>query len=303
MAHTSRPGFTGARSDRITAAYPLGNGYRWFIPALMRFNATDDLSPFGPGGVNPYAYCTGDPVNHSDPSGHIGIWEDIIATSFEDAARKQRESRLPDADSYSEAKQQYADDLAKYMHQSMAAQDALVAPADPAPTPPSPFAFDARHEEPKQGSIGEAKAPAAAPCPPATGTFKVPRPRRLRRRGLGLKQYQAAIEGQIVAAIPRENLSFALILEHVSAAPFRFKDVARAERQIMDRFVAVLAAHNVRASELADYTSGNVFKRFGFRQEHGPRLGIENEIQKGINVQTNRDRLYWLGFDSPNSTA
>jgi hypothetical protein len=35
----------------------------------MRFLSPDQLSPFGWGGLNAYAYCAGDPVNHSDPSG------------------------------------------------------------------------------------------------------------------------------------------------------------------------------------------------------------------------------------------
>ncbi|KPY35049.1 Uncharacterized protein ALO52_00166 [Pseudomonas syringae pv. primulae] len=39
----------------------------------MRFNGTDDLSPFGKGGLNAYAYCAGDPVNRSDPSGHVNM--------------------------------------------------------------------------------------------------------------------------------------------------------------------------------------------------------------------------------------
>jgi RHS repeat-associated protein len=38
--------FTGAYADAITAGYPLGNGYRWYLPGLMRFNAPDEDSPF-----------------------------------------------------------------------------------------------------------------------------------------------------------------------------------------------------------------------------------------------------------------
>ncbi|MNI63190.1 hypothetical protein D3C73_1185430 [compost metagenome] len=37
----------------------------------MRFISPDNLSPFAQGGLNPYAYCEGDPVNFSDPSGHF----------------------------------------------------------------------------------------------------------------------------------------------------------------------------------------------------------------------------------------
>jgi RHS repeat-associated protein len=66
-------GFTGARRDPVSAGYPLGNGYRTYLPGLMRFIAPDSLSPFGQGGVNPYAYCVDDPINRSDPSGHVGI--------------------------------------------------------------------------------------------------------------------------------------------------------------------------------------------------------------------------------------
>jgi RHS repeat-associated protein len=64
------PGFNGEHPDPLTGHYLLGNGYRAFNPVLMRFNGPDSLSPFGKGGVNAYAYCAGDPVNRSDPSGH-----------------------------------------------------------------------------------------------------------------------------------------------------------------------------------------------------------------------------------------
>jgi RHS repeat-associated protein len=64
-------GFTGEYQDPVTRAYPLGEGYRWHLDWFGRFNAQDDVSPFGVGGVNPYAYCADDPINHSDPSGHM----------------------------------------------------------------------------------------------------------------------------------------------------------------------------------------------------------------------------------------
>lgn len=65
------PGFNGERCDPVSGTYHLGNGYRAFNPALMRFNCPDSLSPFGAGGINPYVYCGGDPINFTDPTGHM----------------------------------------------------------------------------------------------------------------------------------------------------------------------------------------------------------------------------------------
>ena len=65
-------GFNGEWPDPVTGHYLLGNGYRAFNPVLMRFNSPDSWSPFGKGGVNTYAYCQGDPLNLTDPTGHIG---------------------------------------------------------------------------------------------------------------------------------------------------------------------------------------------------------------------------------------
>lgn len=64
-------GFNSERADPVSGATSLGNGYRYYQSVLLRFHAPDSLSPFGAGGVNPYAYCTGDPINHADPSGHM----------------------------------------------------------------------------------------------------------------------------------------------------------------------------------------------------------------------------------------
>lgn len=66
-------GFNGERPDPVTGHYLPGNGHRAFNPVLMRFNSPDRFSPFGQGGLNPYAYCLGDPVNRSDPNGRFSI--------------------------------------------------------------------------------------------------------------------------------------------------------------------------------------------------------------------------------------
>ncbi|WP_238337516.1 RHS repeat-associated core domain-containing protein [Arsenophonus endosymbiont of Aphis craccivora] len=82
------PGFNGERVDPVSGTYHLGNGYRAYNPVLMRFNCQDSLSPFGAGGINHYAYCAGDPINHTDPSGHLswqaitGIVAGIIGIGF-----------------------------------------------------------------------------------------------------------------------------------------------------------------------------------------------------------------------------
>jgi RHS repeat-associated protein len=50
-----------------TGWYLLGE--RPYNPTLRRFLAPDRASPFDRGGINRYAYCSGDPVNRIDPSG------------------------------------------------------------------------------------------------------------------------------------------------------------------------------------------------------------------------------------------
>lgn len=66
-------GFNGERMDPVNGTAHLGNGYRACHPVLRRFSAPDSWSPFGTGGVNPYAYCAGDPVNRADPSGQMSV--------------------------------------------------------------------------------------------------------------------------------------------------------------------------------------------------------------------------------------
>ncbi|MDE9463465.1 RHS repeat-associated core domain-containing protein [Xenorhabdus bovienii] len=63
-------GYNGERLDETVNQYHLGNGYRAYNPALQRFTSPDSMSPFGDGGINPYIYCEGDPINRTDPTGH-----------------------------------------------------------------------------------------------------------------------------------------------------------------------------------------------------------------------------------------
>ncbi|WP_336299062.1 RHS repeat-associated core domain-containing protein [Pseudomonas sp. WJP1] len=73
-------GYNGEALDPVTGHYLLGNGHRAFNPVLMRFNSPDRLSPFGRGGLNPYAYCLGDPVNFRDPTGQFAAIARILTS-------------------------------------------------------------------------------------------------------------------------------------------------------------------------------------------------------------------------------
>lgn len=70
----SRLGFNSELPELATNHYLLGNGYRAYSSVLMRFLQPDSWSPFGLGGLNPYCYCDGEPVNPTDPSGHMPLW-------------------------------------------------------------------------------------------------------------------------------------------------------------------------------------------------------------------------------------
>ena len=69
--HLSILGFNGQARDVMTGCDFLGKGKRAFNSGLMRFNSPDRQSPFGPGGINGYGYCSCDPINYTDPSGNM----------------------------------------------------------------------------------------------------------------------------------------------------------------------------------------------------------------------------------------
>jgi|GEM_PF-4542920 len=73
-------GFNGEHRDSDLEVYLLGAGYRFYSPSLMRFITPDSPfnSPLGAGGLNPYSYCLGDPVNNADPTGQIS-WQGWVS--------------------------------------------------------------------------------------------------------------------------------------------------------------------------------------------------------------------------------
>ncbi|MBV4507534.1 RHS repeat-associated core domain-containing protein [Pseudomonas sp. BW13M1] len=83
---TDNDGFQGQRVELSTGHYLLGNGYRAYNPALMRFNSPDSYSPFDRGGINCYCFALNSPTNFSDPSGHATQYmyrlQSILAADF-----------------------------------------------------------------------------------------------------------------------------------------------------------------------------------------------------------------------------
>jgi RHS repeat-associated protein len=85
-------GYIGERADPETGLMYLNA--RYYDPALARFISPDDWDPTLAGvGTNRYAYSGNDPVNKSDPSGHL-FDKDLAAKQAEDRKESQRKAEV-----------------------------------------------------------------------------------------------------------------------------------------------------------------------------------------------------------------
>ena len=87
--------FNGEQPDSLTGHYHLGHGYRQFSSVTRRFCSVDSWSPFGNGGLNAYAYCAGDPINRTDPTGHFWGIEAFFKQFLGMQAKAPKASRIP----------------------------------------------------------------------------------------------------------------------------------------------------------------------------------------------------------------
>ncbi|WP_256572061.1 RHS repeat-associated core domain-containing protein [Pseudomonas sp. NFACC05-1] len=120
-------GFNGELREARLGWYFLGKGYRVYNPVLMRFHSPDSLSPFGKGGLNAYMYCVGDPVNFSDPTGHVGQGRRLVLPSRSSAP-------APSLDSLTRSSRSTTANVYTTGSQPVRTEPTIIAPPPPPPT-------------------------------------------------------------------------------------------------------------------------------------------------------------------------
>ncbi|ANN67452.1 hypothetical protein BAU06_15110 [Bordetella bronchialis] len=268
----------------------------------MRFNAPDFYSPFGPGGINSYAYCAADPVNRIDPSGHMLA----LLHGMEDAASgMERAVEDMDLAEYESAKARHWQAFSKWLQHDL---------KDPDPPPPAaPFPLRADYDEvlrdrkpstaiapqqakndtiaspppqpspavplsPEESGPGmdpALAAPPAAPAPPpapAAGIPPAPAPSSLPR-----------------SALTRTNV----LLEGMRRFPLPTQTTPT---RLLERFMLGLQAYDVRVTQLADYQSREEMLTW---MGHSPSTLIESKQAQLTSRYHISAREFFFRFDLP----
>ena len=161
-------GYTGAYQDPVTGSYPLGNGYRMYLPELMRFNSPDRWSPFGKGGIHPYAYCAGDPINHVDPSGHFSVLSLMVEAMMAEEAANVAARGL--ANAVAAAREEGAVDAGLAAATAVAVDEGVASSSRAAEVP----AKRPRMEDPEEQGTSQSTAP--QPDRPIENTWRPDEP-------------------------------------------------------------------------------------------------------------------------------
>jgi RHS repeat-associated protein len=112
LSPTESKGYIGERTDPETGLTYLHA--RYYDPALGRFLSPDWWDVRDPGvGTNRYTYSANDPINKSDPNGHVTVWDTLSDETDEERDIRvellAREFDMRAADALAEGKLEVAD--------------------------------------------------------------------------------------------------------------------------------------------------------------------------------------------------
>lgn len=195
-----RRGFNGQLSESASRHYLLGNGYRAYSPVLMRFLQPDSWSPFGWGGLNPYCYCGGEPVNQSDPSGHMP-WSHLFRAGPVGKRQIYYDPRIIAGRRLSELKRTHAQafGLDEQVHQGLSRSG----PDRPSQMPSESTSHVLARTRSRRPSTSPAVPPDASPqTPPRQAS-----PERPRRKPKGFDDFVRAIETRNVEGFNRFSMA------------------------------------------------------------------------------------------------
>lgn len=273
MRTVSVPRYAGCSHDLITAGYPLGNGYRIYLPSLMRFTAPDAWSPFEQGGVNPYTYCAADPVTGRDPSGHILMPVGIAIVATGVIAGKFALSRL--ARKYGDPLKQGIDSLRE--DENIGAYEAVHAGKLP------PGLDSLEHSAEDNAAIAQQTSPAEEPL-------------RGKRNGVGSAETSARQTSRL-RKIERDVTRQLDVVEERLAAARAHRETARLLRRGVNGSHDPTLVHQLASEERARGLTRLASTRTALNAARRVRTGLNIELRHRIDVISEDYEILRRDFD------